>query len=510
MNFDMRKRIVVLGIASLGLAFGACTIKSDGNGKGGGDGNSSSGNSSGGNSGSDESNGGESNGGESNGGESNGGAKNPGGSASMTDAGAAGTDATDGGAAGEGGSSGGNAGAADMETAAGAGGGSACLGDVPQVPQVGSAVQSASGAPSITDVYVSRIGQNMHIELDGAGFGTAPTTLPAVGYLAQFAFTDITQGSWSAGAPNTPVYMQFTSWTDARIVIDGFGTQYGGTYKMAVGDTVAIFVRSTANSAGGPSTTWTGTLKSTPPPPLDPDGPTPQICTATFSRIGQNMRIELDGAGFGTAPTTLPAVGYLPQFAFTDITQGGWSAGAPNTPVYMQFTSWTDGRIVLDGFGTQYGGTYKVVEGDAVALYIKNSSGPEFTTWTGKLTASAAPMPGPGPTPQVVTVTFDQVGPNMHIVVDGFGFGTAPTTLPAVGYLAQFAFTDITQGGWSAGAPNTPVYMRFTSWTDERIVIDGFGTQYGDTYHVATGDAVSLYIKNSMGPEFTIWTGDLP
>jgi hypothetical protein len=52
--------------------------------------------------------------------------------------------------------------------------------------------------------------------------------------------------------------------------------------------------------------------------------------------------------------------------------------------------------------------------------------------------------------------------------------------------------------------------MRFTSWADGRIVIDGFGTQYGGTYKVASGDVVRLYIKNSMGPEFTIWTGDLP
>ena len=222
------------------------------------------------------------------------------------------------------------------------------------------------------------------------------------------------------------------------------------------------------------------------------------------------MQIELNGAGFGAAPHTLPAVGYLPQFWITDITQGSWSAGGPNQPVYLQYTSWTDSRIVIDGFGTQYGGQYTVADGDQVSIFIQNSSGPEFTVWSGKLKESGgAPRPYPLD-PRVTSVTFDGVGQDMHIEVDGAGFGTAPHTLPAVGYLPQFWITDITQGGWSAGGPNQPVYLQYTSWTDERIVIDGFGTQYGGQYTVASGDQVSIYVENSSGPEFTIWTGELP
>ena len=160
---------------------------------------------------------------------------------------------------------GGNAGD-DTGGAAGTAAGNAlsCGNEGPEVPQTGTAVQSDSGAPSIEKVYVSRIGQDIHIEVDGDGFGTAPHTLPAVGYLPQFSITDITQGGWSAGGPNQPVYLQYTSWTDSRIVIDGFGTQYGGQYEMSVGDEVSIFVQST--KSGGLSTTWNGTLKSEPPP----------------------------------------------------------------------------------------------------------------------------------------------------------------------------------------------------------------------------------------------------
>jgi protein involved in polysaccharide export with SLBB domain len=388
------------------------------------------------------------------------------------------------------------------------GSGSLCGDPLPEVPQKGTSVTSGAAAPSITDVYVSRIGQNMHIELDGAGFGAAPTTLPVVYNLAQFKFTDTTQGSWTAGGNGSPVYLQYTSWTDSRIVIDGFGSQYGSQYKMSVGDTVSIFVQST--KAGSGSATWTGTLESTPAPPLHAGGPTPQVCTVKFTEIGQNMQIVLDGAGFGTAPTTLPVVYNLAPFKFIDTTQGGWNAGGNGSPVYLQFSYWTDSHIVIDGFGSQYGTTYKVADGDAVSIVIQNSGGPEFTIWTGKLMESVG---GKDPTPfnpRVTSVTFDQVGPGLHMQIDGTGFGAAPRTLPVAYNLAQFKFIDTTQGSWNAGGNGSPVYLQFTSWTNSRIVIDGFGSQYGGQYTVATGDDVSITIQNTGGPEFTIWKGTLP
>jgi protein involved in polysaccharide export with SLBB domain len=380
-----------------------------------------------------------------------------------------------------------------------------------RTPQPGPYPTSDSGALSITAVYVSRIGQNIYLEVDGTGFGSAPTTLPAVGYLNQFRLTDSTQGSWCAGGAGCPVYMQFTSWSDTAIVIDGFGTQYGGQYKMLPGDTVSISVQSTAPGSGGAHVTWTGTLQSEPAPPLDPGGPTPEVSNVAVSHIGQNMHIEVDGAGFGHAPTTLPGDGYLNQFRLTDSTQGGWCAGGAGCPVYLQFTSWSDTAIVIDGFGTQYGSQYKVASGDAVAILVQNAQGPEFTVWNGTLQEGTPPPPDPnGPAPRVASVTFSQVGANLNIEVDGSGFGHAPTTLPATGYLNQFRLTDSTQGGWCSGGAGCPVYLQFTSWTDGRIVISGFGTQYGSQYKVASGDAVSILVQNAQGPEFTIWNGTLP
>src|ERR1700722_12862134 len=211
----------------------------------------------------------------------------------------------------------------------------------------------AGAVPSVNTVHFSQIGPNMHIEVDGSGFGLAPTTLPAVGILNQFTFTDASQGGWCAGKYGCAMPLQYTSWSDSRIVVDGFGTQYGTPNKVVAGDQVRVFVQNTA--AGGGTTTWSGTLDASAPPPLDPGGPTPRVATVQFSRIGPNMHIDIEGAGFGAAPTTLPAVGILNQFTFSDTTQGGWCAGKYGCAMPLQYTSWTDGRIVIDGFGTQYG-----------------------------------------------------------------------------------------------------------------------------------------------------------
>lgn len=175
-------------------------------------------------------------------------------------------------------------------------------------------VEAGSGAPTITAVHISQIGQNIHIEVDGSGFGTAPTPLPFVGELAVFGITDITQGGWCAGASNCPVQLQYTSWTDESIVIDGFGPQYGGVDQMAPGDAVRIVVRGSTAPSGAGSASWTGAIENEAPPPLDPGGPTPRVASVAFSTLGQNMHIEIDGAGFGPAPIGLPFVGELGVF----------------------------------------------------------------------------------------------------------------------------------------------------------------------------------------------------
>jgi len=496
-----RGRRIVFGIAGFGLALSACSIVNSKDGSGGSGGKS-------------DANGGRSNGGSDESSETSGGSHQSG-ARNSTDGGAAGADAvgeggTDAGAggvgdAGEGGTDSGGAESGGAASGGAAGGPLASCpdSDLPTTPQEGSA--PSSGPVSITAVYASRLGQNLHLEVQGTGFGAAPRTLPAVTQLSLFQIKNVTAGGWCAGYPGCAANLQYTSWTDTKIVIDGFGAEYGGVKTLSVGDQVQIYVK----GSSGENVTWTGTFVPKAPPPLNHGGPTPQVCSVNFSQVGQNLRIVVEGAGFGTAPRTLPAVTQLSQFQIADVTAGNWCAGYPGCAANLQYSVWTDSEIVIDGFGAEYGGVRQVQENDSISIFVRNPS-TEFTIWTGPLTSGPVEPPGTDFTPFITKVTFGQAGPNMHIQVDGSGFGDAPRTLHAVTQISRFQIKDITQGGWCAGYPGCPVNLQYTSWTKTRIVVDGFGAEYGTTYKVAPEDTVQIYVQNSPGVEFKIWEGLLP
>ena len=152
------------------------------------------------------------------------------------------------------------------------------------------------------------------------------------------------------------------------------------------------------------------------------------VAAVYFSQIGQNMHIEVDGAGFGPAPTTMPLDGYTNYFTLTDISQGGWTAGGPPSHVALKYISWTDTAIVIDGFGTQYGGPYKVASGDSIAIKVQHTTGPEFTIWTGTL------LPGTQPTP------VQLISPAPYAVVTGspLQFSWTPVVGAASYYLQVY------------------------------------------------------------------------
>lgn len=376
---------------------------------------------------------------------------------------------------------------------------------------LGSATH-AGPVPAIKAVHFSRIGQNLHIEVDGAGFGTAPQPLPHVGNMDQFRIIDVSQGSWGAG-PNGSLGLQYTSWTDTQIVVDGFDEGYGGKYSVAPGDNVTIFVQNATTSG---STTWSGTLRPEAAPALHHGGVTPQIANVHFSRIGQNLHIEVSGAGFGAAPQPLPFIGTMPHFRLLDDTHGGWGAGRSGygyDGIGLQFTSWEDSRIVIDGFDEHYGGTNIVTPGDSMRIYISNASSGEFAFWTGVLRPGPTPAPDHGgPTPQIERVYFSKIGQSLHIEVDGAGFGAAPQAMPFVGTMSYFRILDDTHGGWGAGRGGygyDGIGLQYTSWTDTRITISGYDAGYGGVYVVTPGDRVRIFVANVRSGEFVIWSGTL-
>jgi hypothetical protein len=77
----------------------------------------------------------------------------------------------------------------------------------------------------------------------------------------------------------------------------------------------------------------------------------------------------------------MPYVGVLPYFGFTD-TARSLNAGESGDALGLQYISWTDSRIVVNGFDAHYGGGWIVTPGDSVALTVING---HSTAWTGSL-----------------------------------------------------------------------------------------------------------------------------
>jgi hypothetical protein len=230
----------------------------------------------------------------------------------------------------------------------------------------------------------------MRIEVDGSGFGQAAIGLPYKGDVQNFEFRDTSRSeAWGYGGDYG---LQYTSWSDTQIVVNGF-TRYGNGAIVVAGDQVSVSV---TNIAGGQPTVWTGTLVASPGPPLVTGQPNPVVTSVTFSNIGQSSHIVVTGVGFGQATIAMPYTGDVPNFEFVDTSRNeNWGYSGDYG---LSYTSWSDTQIVVDGFAT-YGNGAIVVAGDLFDVWVKNQSSTEFYNYNGTLSSSASPTPTPAPAP---------------------------------------------------------------------------------------------------------------
>jgi hypothetical protein len=245
-------------------------------------------------------------------------------------------------------------------------------------------------------VNVDLVSRDMIIS--GWGFGNM-ARMPSSGmspYLSIVDYQLIEFGPYDEWGYTGDYYtLRYISWTDTQIELSGF--------PASPGDAVTIALWNPATGAGA---TWGGNV---------PGGSgMPQISSVTFAGSGTNMQVCILGSGFGGAPTNLPFTGVLNQFIFQDhFTHspgpGSFEAGATdwgyNTPdsVTLNYQSWTDGQITLNGFGGAYGqGINNTLQnGDPVTIVIWNTTdadqtGPQ-TAWAGFV--SALPLLGTGNPP---------------------------------------------------------------------------------------------------------------
>jgi hypothetical protein len=232
----------------------------------------------------------------------------------------------------------------------------------------------------------------------------------------------------------------------------------------------------------------------------------PIIRSVHFSDIGGNMRIEVDGSGFGAPSIGIPFVGDVGNFQFNDISRNeSWGY---NGDTNLQYASWTNTKIVVNGL-TNYQ-TGQLMPGDQVnvtlATQANEGTQADWATWKGTLVSSPAPPPTPSEAnPVISNVYITDIGPNMKIVVTGDGFGTSTIGLPFSGDVSNFQFNDDSRNeSWGY---NGDTNINYVSWSNQRIVVDN--PQNYSSGQLVSGDQIDVWVQNAKSGEHWDWSGTL-
>ena len=160
----------------------------------------------------------------------------------------------------------------------------------------------------------------------------------------------------------------------------------------------------------------------------------------------------------------------------------GGTASYFGYPVTGTF-AWTDSTIKPSSAGT-FPNTYQVT-------FYPDSSSLNFVPATG--TVSLTVLPVSSTVPVITSVSAVGTGQSQTITITGTGFGSQAAYTGNSNYIV---LKDQTRG-WQAGyAPaNDQVTLAVSSWTNNQIVLQGFGGLWGTSNWVlGTGDQVSLTV----------------
>jgi hypothetical protein len=118
-----------------------------------------------------------------------------------------------------------------------------------------------------------------------------------------------------------------------------------------------------------------------------PGTPPPSITGVTFTGTSADPTITVTGSGFGSSPPigtpeTCQAGDTGDDYgssglSFSDVTQGGWTAGQAGDCIGLIVTSWSSGQVVY-GFGNEYANYPAIQSGDQVEVDVQGAtfSGP--------------------------------------------------------------------------------------------------------------------------------------
>lgn len=242
-------------------------------------------------------------------------------------------------------------------------------------------------------------------------------------------------------------------------------------------------------------------------------GANPVINSVKLTGSPGDYTITMDGSGFGTSPVSPGYVGDTSDFRLADAAQlGAGEWGYSGDAKTLTYQSWSDSQVVLSGFGGS--------PADAIALALWNPSTGLGATWGGNV------PPTNFSTPQITSVAFSGSGANTTMTITGSGFGSSPFFDPFTGDLNDFQFRDFRtpnngasslfgagDQGFGDISPDG-VILDYQSWSNDQIVITGFGGTYGQNgAMLQVGDPVTITLWNSGdsdagGPQ-TSWGGVL-
>jgi len=205
-----------------------------------------------------------------------------------------------------------------------------------------SVADAAPALPKITHISVTPdIDGTYSATITGVNFGVAPSDVPCNSCTpAELRVVDLS-------SQPTQQVLDVTGWTDTSITIT--------EVPVASGDAVRVQMYNQALNATAAMGGHVGKLASS-----------AVISGISTSGSGQNLVITINGRGFGPAPSVVGTDGVSPYLLLTSFnvhapfTAGyTWNAGFCGANdcdgVTVNYASWSDTQIVIDGFGGQYG-----------------------------------------------------------------------------------------------------------------------------------------------------------
>jgi len=241
--------------------------------------------------------------------------------------------------------------------------------------------QAVLAAPTITKVTIAGTDSARSLTITGTGFGSKPSGVPCNECVSKdlSILNGAADQSWGFTDEGDINYL---SWTNTEIKVTGFTGDPGDQIV------VALWNPQTRQGA-----TWGGNIPS--------EFSAPQIKSVAFADIGKDLHITVKGTGFGAAPPGVPGLGANSYFQFCDyriaknssqptLFCAGYEGGSQ---LEVNYVSWTNTEIVIQGFNPQYGQQgWTVKVGDAVTLRLYYTgdeyhglTGVPQTAWGGRL-----------------------------------------------------------------------------------------------------------------------------